>query len=250
VVKGQSGQPRKTGQKKPVATARKSNRPFFIIVGLLLIAGITALSYMATRPKGNVSLADTTLPPVPNTGHVIGSDSAPVEVVEFADFECPACGSFATLTEPDVRKRLVATGVVRYRFMDYPLSMHRNTWSAHRAAWCAGEQGKFWEMHDALFFNQDRWSGETTSRPMGVISDIARGVGVNMDQFSGCVDSRKFDPQIRANQQEAERRQVASTPTFLIGNKKVASAISYDEFKRHVDEAVAQARPASATKTR
>jgi len=238
--------PRKTGSKKPVAASKRSNRPFYILLGALLIAGIATLSYMAARPKGNVSLADTTLPPVPNQGHVIGSDSAPVEVVEFADFECPACGSFATLTEPDVRKRLVNAGIIRYRFMDYPLSMHRNTWSAHRAAWCAGEQGKFWEMHDALFFNQDRWSGETTSRPAGLIADLARGTGVNMDQFNGCVESRKYDPQIRANQQEAERRQVGSTPTFLIGNKKVASAVSYDEFKRHVDEAL-QARTATKT---
>ena len=64
------------------------------------------------------------------------------------------------------------------------------------------------------------------------------------------MESRKFDPQIRANQEEALKRQVGSTPTFIIGNQKVASAISYDEFKRHVDEALAQARPAGATKTK
>lgn len=238
--------PRKTG-KKPVAAARRSNRPFYILLGLLLVAGIAALSYMASRPKGTVTLVDTTIPPVPNQGHVIGSDSAPVEVVEFADFECPACGSFATLTEPDVRKRLVNTGQVRYRFVDYPLNMHRNTWPAHRAAWCAGDQGKFWEMHDALFFNQDRWNGEATTKPDGVIADLARGVGVNVAQFNSCVESRKFDPQIRANLQEAERRRINSTPTFVIGNKVVASAISYDEFKKYVDDALSQARTATKT---
>ncbi|HJQ18822.1 MAG TPA: DsbA family protein [Gemmatimonadaceae bacterium] len=227
---------------------RDSKRPFYIVLAVILIAGITALSYMAARPRQNVSLVDTTLPPVPNTGHALGRDNAPVEVVEFADFECPACGSFATLTEPDVRSRLVNTGIVHYRFMDYPLSMHRNTWPAHRAAWCAGDQNKFWEMHDALFFNQDRWNGEATSRPDGVIAQLAQGLGLNMSQFNSCVESRKYDPQIRANQAEAERRQVQSTPTFEIGQKRVTSAISYDEFKRHVDDALA-AKSAAATTT-
>lgn len=238
-----------SGRRKSAATKGPDpKRPFYIVLALLLIAGITALSYMASRPRQTVTQVDTTLPPIPNQGHVVGSDTAPVEVVEFADFECPACGSFATLTEPDVRKRLVNTGVVRYRFMDYPLSMHRNTWPAHRAAWCAGEQGRFWEMHDALFFNQDRWNGETTTRPEGVIADLARTVGVDATKFNACVESRKFDPQIRANAQEAERRQVNSTPTFIIGDKKVSSAISYDEFKRHVDEALAARAPQPGTK--
>ena len=220
-------------------------RLFYIVLALLLIAGITALSYMASRPRNAVSQIDTTIAPIPNQGHVIGSDSAPVEVVEFADFECPACGSFATLTEPDVRSRLVNTGLVRYRFLDFPLNMHRNTWPAHRAAWCAGEQNKFWEMHDAIFFNQDRWNGEATSRPDRALADLARPLALNMDQYTACVSSGKYDPQIRANVDVGVKRQVASTPTFLIGNTRVANAMSYDEFKRHFDEALAQARPAT-----
>lgn len=243
------GQTRDRGKPSAVTTARSSGskRVFYILLGALLVAGITALSIMASRPKNNVSLVDTTLAPVPNQGHAIGSDSAPVEVVEFADFECPACGSFATLAEPDVRSRLVNAGVVRYRFVDYPLSMHRNTWSAHRAAWCAADQGKFWEMHDALFFNQDRWNGEATSRPDAVIADLARPLGVNMDQFNSCVAARKYDPQIRANQDEAVRQQIRSTPTFIIGNKKIASAIPFDVFKAHVDTALAARRTAAGT---
>ena len=234
-------------RKKPAGGASGGGggekRWFYIVLALLLIVGITALSYMATRSSQTVSLVDSTIAPVPNQGHVIGSDSAPAEVVEFADFECPACGSFATLTEPDVRTRLVNTGLIRYRFMDFPLSMHRNTWPAHRAAWCASEQGKFWEMHDVLFQNQDRWNGEATNRPDRVISGLAKQLGLNMSQFDACVSTRKYQPQIQANVNEGIRLQVPSTPTFFIGNKKIATAVPYDEFKRHVDEALAQARP-------
>src|SRR5215213_10004710 len=169
------------GSDKTVSTARTGSgkRLFYILLGALLVGGITALSIVASRPKNDVTLVDTTIAPVPNQGHVIGSDSARLEVVEFADFECPACGSFATLAEPDVRSRLVNTGIIRYRFIDLPLTMHRNTWPAHRAAWCAGEQGKFWEMHDALFFNQDRWNTAATRRPDGVIEQLAQPVGLN-----------------------------------------------------------------------
>jgi protein-disulfide isomerase len=217
-------------------------RGFYLGLAVLAVAGIGTLSYLSTRRSDDVTTVDSTIAPIPNQGHVMGSESAPLEIVEFADFECPACGSFATLTEPDIRERLVKAGTVRFRFMDFPLSMHANTWPAHRAAWCAGEQGKFWEMHDAIFQNQDRWNGEATRRPDGVLAGIARQVGVNMDQYDSCVRTRKYQAQIQANVDEAIRRGVGRTPTFYIGNKMVDGALPYDALKRHVDEALAQAR--------
>lgn len=218
-------------------------RWFYILLALLLVAGIGWLSYVSTRPPAySVWQVDSSVTLVPNQGHVIGSDTAPLEVVEFADFECPACGSFATLAEPDVRARLVNTGLIRFRFMDLPLNIHRNTRVAHGAAWCAGEQGKFWEMHDIIFQNQDRWNGEATSRPQPVLTDLARQIGVNMPQFESCMQTGKYAGQIQANFDEAVRRQVPSTPTFFFGNRKVATAIPYDQFKRHVDEVLAEMR--------
>jgi protein-disulfide isomerase len=228
-----------------------NNRGFYLILILLLIAGVGTLSYLSAKKSQVVSQVDSTLAPIPNTGHTIGSDSAKVEVVEFGDFECPGCGSFATLTEPDVRARLVKTGIVRFRFMDYPLPVHRNTWSAHRAAWCAGEQNKFWEMHDALFQNQDRWNGETTSKPDAAIQEFAAQLGLNIQQYQSCVETRKYQAQIQSNATEAEKRGVGVTPTFFIGSYKVPGAISYDEFKKYVDQAVAAATPSkAATKTK
>jgi len=234
------------GRREGVVKAKSSGgkRWFYILLAALLIAGVGLLSYLSTRKPETVSQFDTTVAPIPNSGHAMGSESAPVEVVEFGDYECPACGSFSTVTEPDVKTRLVQTGQVRFRFMDFPLSGHRNTWPAHRAAWCAGDQGKFWEMHDAIYQNQDRWNGEATRRPDRVLSEIARGLGVTMEQYESCVSSGKFDPQIRANLEEGVKRGVGQTPTFFIGNKKIADVLSYDALKRFVDEARAQAQPA------
>ena len=249
------------GKGKGVVAAKKKadNKTFYILLGLLLVAGIGTLSYLASRRGDNVTTVDPTIAPVANQGHVIGSPNAPVEVVEFADFECPACGSFANLTEPDIRARLVNTGQVRFRFVDYPLDIHPNTWTAHGAAWCASEQNKFWEMHDLLFQNQDRWATQATRRPNAVITPLAQQLGLDMTKYEGCMESRKFHPQIKANYDEALRRGIPSTPTFIIGTQQVNGAVGYDEFKRFVDQALAaaprradsaaaRAAPAGATK--
>ena len=233
-----------------VKKASRNNRTFYILLGLLLVAGIGTLSYLATRGADNVTQVDPNIAPIANQGHVLGSPSAPVEVVEFADFECPACGSFANLTEPDIRARLVNTGQVRFRFVDFPLDIHPNTYTAHNAAWCASEQGKFWEMHDLIFQNQDRWATQATRRPASVLTPLGKQIGLNMEQFEGCVDAKKFYPQIKANYDEAGKRGIPSTPTFIIGSQQIVGAVSYDEFKRYVDQALAAAprqRPDTGT---
>lgn len=231
------------GRAKAVVGPRGGNKSgFFVAIGLLVVAGIGTLSYMSTRSP--VARIDTTQAPMPNQGHVMGSDSALVEVVEFGDFECPGCGSFANLAEPDVRARLVMTGLIRFRFLDFPLAMHQNTWPAHLSAWCAGEQGKFWEMHDAIFMNQDRWNGQATRRPERVLSELARGVGVGMEQYDACMSSSKYAPQIRANVQEGQLRGVPGTPTFFFGKRVYSTPLSYDQFKGYADSLLAEARAA------
>ena len=237
-----------TASKKVVKDARGGNkRVFYIAIGALAVAGIAFLSYTTMKPSAPTSFQlDSAIALVPNQGHVMGSDSALVEVVEFADFECPACGQFASLTKPDVVTRFVNTGLIRFRFVDFPLQMHPNARAAHLAGWCAGEQNKFWEMHDAIFSVQDRWSGYATRRPNRVFSDLAKQVGVNMDQYESCVSSNKYAGQIQSNVDEGIKRQVGGTPTFFIGRMRVSEPLSFDEFKRYVDQAVAQARSEKA----
>ena len=232
------------GRRPGVVGAAKRGGPgrgFWIALGVLALVGVTGLSWMASRPKAVATRLDPSLPAIKSEGYVIGSASAPVEVIEFADFECPACGQFATLTEPDVRTRLVNTGQVRFRFMDFPLSMHKNTWDASLAAACANDQGKFWEMHDALFANQDRWNGEATSRPRGPIGDLAKGLGLDMSKYNGCMDAETHRAKVQSHLSEGEKRGVQSTPTFVFNGLVVSSAIPYDAFKKYVDGALKSA---------
>jgi protein-disulfide isomerase len=226
---------------KTAAKESATNRIFYLIFALVAVGGIGALTYASTRSKNSVRVTavDTTLPPVQSEGYVMGSPAAPIEVIEFGDFECPQCGRFANLTEPDVRSRIVNAGRIRFRYIDYPLDIHRNTWNASRAAACADEQGKFWEMHDAIFRAQDQWDGTATSNPDKVLKELAKQVGVKPDQFNECVDSKKYQAKIQAHLKIANERQVNATPTFYIGKQALSGVITYDEFKHAVDSAIA-----------
>lgn len=242
---------RGTAGRAPVVKAARRSGPgrgFWVAIGLVAVLGIGALSWVATRPKTTSSSIDPSLPAMKAQGYLIGSPAAPVEITEFADFECPSCGQYATITEPDVRTRLVNTGKVRVRYLDFPLLMHKNTWSASLAASCANDQGKFWEMHDQIFASQDKWNGEATSNPRKVLQGIAQGLKLDMAKYSSCMDAETHRAQIQANEQEGERRGVNSTPSFLIGGQLYPGALPFDQINKLVEAELAKA-PASGAAT-
>jgi protein-disulfide isomerase len=225
----------------------RSKNAFLLGMAAVLVIGIAVIAtLMRKQGRPAITQVDMRGDPAQARGYVYGDTTAPVQIIEFADFECPACGMFATITEPDVRKRLVDTKQAYIRFYDFPLPMHRNTWDASNAAACADEQGKFWPMHDRLFNGQDQWNGEATSRPKSIFTGYAQELGLNVPQFEKCWDDRKYQSRIAANRAEAERRQVNQTPTFIVGNKKVPGSATYDEISRLVSEA-GGSKPASST---
>jgi protein-disulfide isomerase len=216
----------------------QSNTRFYSALAILLVVGIGAIVYVATnKPATAVTTVDPTQPVGPAKGHTLGNPNAPVQVLEFADFECPACGTFTIVTEPDVRKRLIDSGRVNYTFYDFPLPMHKNTWFASEAAACAEDQGKFWEMHDLLFQGQGDWNGEATGNPGKVLKGYAQQLGLDMDKWQKCYDSQAHVRDIQANKAEGERRQVNQTPTFVIGTKQIPGALGFDQFRAYVDSA-------------
>lgn len=223
-------------------------RPFYALLGVIAIAAVGFIVYqMSQATSSGVITIDPGTPLPEASGYVLGSPTAPVQVLEFADFECPACGSFATLTAPDVKKRLVETGQVSLRFLDFPLPIHPNSWDASLAAACANEQGKFWEMHDQIFATQDQWNAQVTNRPKAIFSRLARALLLNEAQWEECYDSQKYKLNIAANMREGERRLVQSTPTFIIGDKLIPGALGYDQFKMYVDSALAKAAGSPVT---
>lgn len=230
-------------------TTATNRAPFYgVLIAIALIGAGSILYFKNSKPSAPASNPEYEAlrqqyanagPPQP---YVHGKPDAPVVIEEFADYECPSCGRFATITEPDVRSRIVDAGLAVYKFYDFPLPMHRNSPGASMAAACADEQGKFWEMHDGLFSSQDQWGLGPTERevvddPRPVFLNIAKGLGLNTTQWEQCYDSGKYKTRIAANAAEAVRRNVDQTPTFYVNGVKSAGALSYDQLKKLVDDA-------------
>ena len=225
-----------------------SSKSFGLIFGALALAGVAALGFVLSRPTKVITL-DSSLPPVAAAGILRGNPDAPVQVVEFADFECPACAGFATITEPDVRTRIIDRGLASITYYDFPLTMHPNTMPASHAAACADEQGKFWSMHDRIFQGQDEWNGQATDSPKEFFKRYANEVGLDIGRWEACYDSKKYERRINANLADGLRRGVGSTPSFVIGNKLYPGSMTYDEMKAIVDANIRNAPPAAASGT-
>jgi protein-disulfide isomerase len=249
-----SDQPRdrNVSRKNAVREARNaSSRPkaFLWLLGGIAVVGIAAIGYVASKPKAGPTdvqnVADTTNAGLAQ-GYFMGNVNAPVKILEYADFECPSCAGFATITEPDVRTRIIEPGLASLTYYDFPLTQHRNTLAASNAAACADEQGKFWPMHDRLYQAQDEWNGQATDSPKAFFRRYASEVGLDVASWESCYDARKYQKRISANLADGLRRGVGSTPTFIIGNKMYRGMGSYDEMKRIVDSLV-KAAPAPVT---
>jgi protein-disulfide isomerase len=148
----------------------------------------------------------TTLEGVP----IRGAETAPLILIEFADFECPFCRKYHQEVFPKVDETLVATRKVRYAFRHFPLEkVHFNAIGAARAADCAAKEGKFWEMRAQLFQRQPE-----IGRAFWV--PAARELGLRADSFEDCL-RRSDDTHIRRDQEEAAHLGINATPTFLVG---------------------------------
>jgi protein-disulfide isomerase len=168
-----------------------------------------------------------------------GGSTAKVAVIEFSDYQCPFCGRYTKEVLPQLRSEYVDTGKIKYVFRDMPLSFHKNALKAAEAAHCAGAQGKFWEMHDALFANQSALDPEQ-------LATHAKAVGVDDAQFQQCLASGKFAADINKDVADAGAAGITGTPTFLVGViqpgdgrvkvvKKLVGAKPYAEFKAAID---------------
>ncbi len=235
-----AGKPRDRNRNVVRNASIRPKKPYWILV-VVAVVGASILAYAMSR-KPAVSDAAPVTPPDPATagppqGYLIGKADAPVKIEEFADFECPGCARFATITEPDLHKRIIETGLANLTYYDFPLPQHRNSQSASNAAACADEQGKFWPMHDQLFGAQDQWNTEATHNPKPMFMSYAAAVGLDAAKFEACYDARKYQKRVNANLAEGLRRHVSSTPTFVIAGKKYASILPYDELKAIVDSA-------------
>jgi protein-disulfide isomerase len=207
---------------------------------------------MLKAGAGAQAQAPMPAPAIATVDHVIdiagaavkGVPTARVAIIEFSDYECPFCGRHALSTLPELAKEYIDTGKIRYVFRNLPLeSIHPNAMRAAVAAECAGEQGKYWQLHDRMFANQRAL--DATS-----LVNYAKAEGLDVTRFQQCLGSDKYNAKIRADQAESNRVDATSTPSFFVavltpGNSKaravrmIRGAHPYPTFKAAIESVLA-----------
>lgn len=168
-----------------------------------------------------------------NDNNTITSSTAKVSIVEFADFQCPACAN----TYPGVKQIIEEyKGKITYTYRHYPLPQHKNAILAAKAAEAAGKQGKFWEMENLLYTKQQEW-GESSSS-LDVFIEYAKVLGLNEEVFKADTEGNAFDARIQQDKRDAQYLGVNSTPTFFINNKKFTEVPSYANLKNAIEAAL------------
>src|SRR3989449_12798 len=172
-----------------------------------------------------------------------GRADAPVTLVEFSDYECPFCQRFFAMTFPALKKDYVDTGKVRFMFRDFPLDqIHPQARKAAEAAHCAGELGKYWEMHELLFQNQ-----KALAPPQ--LAERARTVGVDGAKFDECLSSGRHAVRVTRGLTDGAALGVQGTPTFVVGKTKpgdvvegtpIRGAQPLETFRRIIDQTLAE----------
>ena len=176
---------------------------------VLLETRLNSQSVPSSVPNGIPGQSQTTTIEVGNSPF-LGATDAPVTIVEFTDFQCSYCRRFFEQTFPDLKRKYIDSGKVRFYSMDLPLEIHRNALLAAQAGRCAGEQAKIWLIHDRMQVNPERL----------VLADLvgyAREFGLDVDAFRQCLESGKYREDIQTGARDATIKGALGTPAFVIG---------------------------------
>lgn len=204
----------------------------FVLGGLVLALAWSSSKNTESQPS---SESAAKLPAVSAQDHVKGNAMATSVLIEYSDFQCPACKAYY----PVVKKILDELGTkVQVVYRNYPLSqIHKNARLAASAAEAAGKQGKFWEMHDVLFINQEKWSESGDAKKD--FSAYAKAIGLSVEQFTKDLSDKVLQDKIDADLSGGTAAGVQGTPTFFLNGKKLESTPpNYEQFKERIEDSV------------
>jgi protein-disulfide isomerase len=169
--------------------------------------------------------------------YALGKSDAPLTLVEFTDYQCPFCARFETTTFPEIKKNYIDTGKVRFILRDLPLDFHPFALKAAQSVHCAGDQGKFWEMKELVFKNQNKIDVDS-------LAGYAKDLSLNGDTFKSCMADGKHLKEIGDEAKYAQSLGIAGTPTFVLGKavgdsvegRKIVGALPLEVFEGAINE--------------
>ena len=206
--------------------AQKQNMVKWIIIGGLSLIFLTFFATIIVIAKKNVPAM--TLSP---DGWIRGNEAAKVTLVQFADFQCPACKAYEPLVAQVFADKEVGEQV-KLLFKHFPLSIHKNAMAAAVAAEAAGEQGKFWEYHDLLYEKQEEWAELSALDAEKMFISYADTLKLDKAKFELALQSEVLAEKITKQESEGVSAGVMGTPSFYINNKKLDNPQNFDDFKK------------------
>ena len=247
-------------QERRTKVLQQERRNRLVMIGLVILGAVLlvfAVVWPQLRPVAEVVAVDPGTHPNAKDNSM-GDPNAPLKIVEFADFQCPFCERFHKETEPLLRQYYIDNGKVQFtyrsmgNFVSANLAKAKGTpattesQDAAAAAYCAGDQNKFWEMHAYLFANAlGEDAGSYTDKRLAAIAEKA---GLDMDQFNSCYNSGKFKDRVQQDAQEGQAAGVTGTPGFIITytvngetkTDKIDGAEPFSTFQQKLETALNQ----------
>jgi protein-disulfide isomerase len=228
-----------------------------VLVMVLVAVGVVGWVVLAQRPVEGV-VQVTPVPRPQAKANTAGDPNAPLKLVEYGDFQCPHCARFWRETEAELVETYVATGKVHFEYRSVGLFLGPESAQAAEAAYCAGDQEKFWDMHDTIFANQG------LAENAGALNDtrlktFATNIGLDMSAFNACFDGDKYKQRVEQDRVDADAQIPAasnyaevvaaglydaggiSTPSFLLNGKLLPGALSFAELQAEIAAALAAA---------
>lgn len=207
----------------------------FILIGVVLIAAWTQPLTQLGKPISSLkpAISSTPVKDIQENDWFKGGRDSQKIIIEYSDFQCPACGVYY----PVVKKLNEEYGEnIKIVYRHYPLrQIHLNAAQAAQAAEAAGRQGKFWQMHDLLFENQDKWSDKDS--PKDTFLEYAKALNLDTNKFLKDFDSKEVKDKIESDYQSGVAAGVNATPTFFLNSVKLDNPRSYEELKKIIDSA-------------
>lgn len=219
---------------------KNKNALIWTIAIAAVFAGLFGVSRLAQGPSSNQ--------PIDNSASVIlavkpddwfkGGESAKVVLIEYSDFQCPACAAFA----PVVKGLIEEFGEdLKIVYRHFPLfQSHLNAISAAEASEAAGGQGKFWQMHDMIFDNQREW--ENSRKAKDIFKGYAVSIGIDAEKFSEDLNSKEVDNAVKSDLKDAQKLNLSYTPTFILNGERIENPRSYEQFRDLINQAILESQ--------